>query len=123
LDFLDKSWVRLKIAFDVRDDLRKTDRPFQLPEDVQSMSADRKQVMTVCNLFANHGQSIEELAVYYHMDRSRVIAVLMQEGLLKEQRRRHCGPIRGGRRESDRAGWHTVTHEPWQAEINLSDLG
>jgi hypothetical protein len=58
--------------------------------------------MTLCNLFANHGQSIEELAVYFEMDRNRVISVLMQEGLLEDQRRRSGGGIKGGRRESDR---------------------
>lgn len=121
-NFLDKSWVRLKIAFDVRDDLRKADRPFQLPEDIQSMSADRKQVLTLCNLFANHGQTIEELAVYYSMDRSRVIAVLIHEGLLENQRRCSRGPIRGGRRQSDRSRRHTVSDNPLTTEIRLSDL-
>ena len=103
LDFLDKSWVQIKIAFDAQDGLRKTGRIFELPADSHSMPPDRKQLMTLCNLFANHGQSIEELAVYFEMDRSRVISVLLQEGLLEDQRRRGGGRIKGGRRESDRA--------------------
>jgi len=100
-NFIDKLWVRIKIAFDVRDGFRKTGKIFELPDDINTLSPDRKQLMTLCNLFANQGQSIEELAVYFEMDRSRVIAVLMQEGLLEDQRRRPGGGIKGGRRESD----------------------
>ena len=102
-NFIEKSWVQIKIAFDVRDGFRKTGKVFELPADVQTLSHDKKQRMTLCNLFANHGQSIQELAVYFEIDRSQVISVLMQEGLLKDQRRRSAGRIKGGRRESDRA--------------------
>ena len=102
-DFIDKSWIQIKIAFDVRDGFRRTGKTFELPEDVHSLSPDRKQRMTLCNLFANHDQSIEELAVYFEIDRSQVIAHLMLEGLLEDQRRKSGGRIKGGRRESDRA--------------------
>ena len=101
-NFIDKSWVQIKIAFDVRDGFRKTGKIFELPADIQTLSHDIKQRMTFCNLFANHGQSIEELAVYFTMDRSQVISVLIEEGLLHDQRRRSGGRIKGGRRESDR---------------------
>jgi hypothetical protein len=101
-NFIDKSWVQIKIAFDVRDGFRKTGKIFELPADIQTLSHDIKQRMTMCNLFANHGQSIEELAVYFTMDRSQVISVLIEEGLLQDQRRRSGGRIKGGRRESDR---------------------
>ena len=110
-DFLDKSWVQIKIAFDVRDGFRKSGRIFELPADIHSMSPDRKQLTTLCNLFANHGQSIEELAVYFEMDRNRVISALLQEGLLENQRRRGGGRIKGGRRESDRAISQTAPSE------------
>jgi len=107
-NFIDKSWVQIKIAFDVRDGFRRTEKLFELPADIQTLSHDTKQRMTMCNLFANHGQSIEELAVYFAMDRSRVISVLMEEGLLEDQRRRASGRIKGGRRESDRAISHAT---------------
>ena len=102
-NFIERSWVQIKIAFDVRDGFRKTDKTFELPADIHSMSPDRKQLMTLCNLFANHGQLIEELAVYFGMNRNQVISVLMQEGLLNDQRRHAGKRIKGGRRESDRA--------------------
>ena len=116
-NFIDKSWVQIKIAFDVRDGFRKTDKIFELPADMHTLSPDIKQLMTLCNLFANHGQSIEELAVYFEMDRSRVIAVLMLEGLLEDQRRRSGGRIKGGRRESDRALSQTVKSEGLQGGL------
>ena len=103
-NFIDRSWVQIKIAFDVRDGIKKTGKTFELPEDMNTLSPDRKQLLTLCNLFANHGQSFEELAVYFGMDRSQVISVLLQEGLLVDQRRRTHEPVRGGRRESDRNG-------------------
>lgn len=100
--FIDKTWVQIKIAFDVRDGFRKTDKIFELPADIQALSHDIKRRMTMCNLFANHGQSIEELAVCFTLDRSQVISVLLEEGLLRDQRRRSRGGIKGGRRASDR---------------------
>jgi len=102
-NFIDKSWVQIKIAFDVRDGFQKTGKVFELPDDIHTLSPSAKQRMTLCNLFANHDQSIDELAVYFEMDRTQVISVLIQEGLLKDQRRRSGGRIKGGRRESDRA--------------------
>jgi len=113
-DFLDKSWVRIKIAFDVRDGFRKTGKNFELPADIQTLSPERKQLMTLCNLFANHGQSIEELAVYFEMNRSRVISVLMEESLLEDQRQRAGVRIKGGRRESDLAISHAARDETLQ---------
>ena len=119
-NFIDKSWVQIKIAFDVRDGFRKTGKTFELPADIHELAPDRKQVMTLCNLFANHGQSIEELAVYFEMDRSRVIALLMLEGLLEDQRRRSGERIKSGRRESDRAQSQTVKGEVPQDELAFS---
>jgi len=121
-DFIDKSWIQIKIAFDVRDGFRRTGKTFELPEDIHSLSPDRKQLMTLCNLFANHGQSIEELAAYFEMDRSRVIALLIQEGLLEDQRRRSGGRIKGGRRESDRTHSKTVKSEGGQDGLAFSKM-
>ena len=58
-DFIDKSWVQIKIAFDVRDEFRKTGKVFELPDDIHTLSPGAKQRMTLCNLFANHAQSID----------------------------------------------------------------
>ena len=119
-DFIDKSWVQIKIAFDVRDGFRKTDKIFELPGDIQTLSPESKQRMTLCNLFANHGQSIEELAVYFTMDRSQVISVLIEEGLLQDQRRRSAERIKGGRRDSDRIRLQTVKSEGLRGKLTFS---
>lgn len=99
---LDRSWVQIKIAFDVRDGLKKTRKTFDLPDDVNTLSPDKKRLATLCNLFANHGQSIDELAICFEMHRNQVISALLQEGLLVDQRRRTPEPLKGGRRELDR---------------------
>jgi hypothetical protein len=101
--FIDKSWVLIKIAFDVRDGFVRTRKPFEVPVDINELSPARKQRITLCNLFANYEQSIEELAKYMEMDRKHVISMLIEEDLLKDQRRRTSVPIKGGRRECDRA--------------------
>ena len=101
---IEKSWVQIKIAFDVRDGIKKTGKVFELPDDMDTLSPDRKHVVTLCNLFANHGQSIQDLAVCFEMDRNQVISVLLQEGLLLDQRRRTHEPLKGGRRALDRTG-------------------
>ena len=118
--FVDKSWVKIKIAFDVRDGFRKTGKAFELPADIQSMPPERKQILTLCNLFGNHGQSIEELAAYFEMDRNRVISLLIQEGLLEDQRRRAPERITGGRRESDRTASPAATAEALPGGLALS---
>jgi hypothetical protein len=115
-----RTWVQIKIVFDVRDGFLKTGKVFELPADIHELSPDRKKQVTLCNLFANHGQSIGELAVYFEMDRSRVIAILMLEGLLKDQRRRSFGKVKSGRRESDRAPSQAVKSEVPQSEFDFS---
>jgi predicted transcriptional regulator len=117
---IEKSWVQIKIAFDVRDGTKKTGKTFELPEDMNTLSPDRKQLLTLCNLFANHDQSIEELAVYSGMDRSQVISVLLQEGLLVDQRRRTHEPVRGGRRDLDRTGSSAASTNASQDGLTFS---
>ena len=119
-NFVQKSWVQIKIAFDVRDGFQKTGKPFGLPADIQTMSPEGKRRVTLCNLFANHGQTIEELAAYFEMERSGVISVLMEEGLLEEQRRRSCGQIKGGRRATDRTGSSATQTDPPQEGTTFS---
>jgi hypothetical protein len=63
-----------------------------------------KQRLIICNLFANLSQSIDQVADYLSVSRNDVISVLIDEGLLKEQRKRHSRVFRHGRREADRSG-------------------
>ena len=106
LDFIDKSWVKLKIAFNVQDGLVRTGKTFEIPDNMQALSPSEKQRMTACNLFANHDQTIEQLAIYLETDRKLVIAILMEEGFLEDQRRRVNQKIKGGRRATDEVMVH-----------------
>jgi len=56
---------------------------------------------TICNLFRNLDHPIEDIARAYEMTPNRVISILLEEGLLRDQRRNRPDPIKGGRRQLD----------------------
>lgn len=102
LRLIESGWVRIKVALDVRDPLRPTRQPFELPEDFHELSIRKKRQLTICNLFANHGQAVGEISRYFEISPKEVVRTLIDEGLLKEQRRKRTEPIKNGRRETDR---------------------
>ena len=102
INLLATGWTKLKIAFDVKDPLLPTAKSFDLPENFQELSPGARLRLTICNLFANHSQSIEEIAQFLDATRSQVINILIQEGLLKEQRRKVEQKFKNGRRRADR---------------------
>lgn len=102
INLIGMGWTQLKIAFDVKDPLQPTGRSFDFPQDSQALSPDVRLRLTICNLYSNNGQSIEEIAQYFGVTRSQVITALIQEGLLKDQRRKMEQPFRNGRRRIDR---------------------
>jgi hypothetical protein len=95
------AWIRLLIAFDVRDPLKRTGKRYVLPEDFAQLDPQTKARATVCNLFANHKQRIDQVARLYEMSRADVISILLAEGLIEEKRRNPNATIKGGRRETD----------------------
>ena len=102
LSFLETIWIRTKIAFDVRDPLRNTEKGFEMPESFQELNPSAKKTVTICNLFTNHGQSVEQIAEYYHVPKSQVVATLIEEGFLKDQRKNQPQALTNGRRQTDR---------------------
>ena len=102
LNLIETGWTKLKIAFDVKDPLQPTGKSFDLPENFHELNQHTRRQLTICNLFSNHGQTIEEITQCFNATRSQVIAVLINEGLLKEQRRRAERQIKNGRRRIDR---------------------
>jgi len=102
INLLVTGWTKLKIAFDVKDPLQPTGKTFNLPENFQELSPDSRLRLTICNLFSNNSQSIEEIAQFLDATRSQVINILIQEGLLKEQRRKVGLQFKNGRRRTDR---------------------
>jgi hypothetical protein len=43
---------------------RLTERPFVVPENLETLDASQKRAVAICNLFANQKQSITETAVH-----------------------------------------------------------
>ena len=103
LSLIEMSWTKLKIAFDVQDPIQPSGKKFEMPHSFHNLDPESKRTLTICNLFANNDQSVEEIADYFRVTRSQVVRILMTEGFLKEQRKREQRAIRNGRRQSDSA--------------------
>jgi hypothetical protein len=102
LSFIEDCWTRLKISFDVQDPIQPTGKFFEMPQSFHELDPKIKKTLTVCNLFANNNQSVEQIAEYFHVPKRQVIRILLGEGFLKEQRTGQQRAIRNGRRQSDR---------------------
>ena len=96
LRIIKDAWIRTLIAFDVRDPLKRIETPYVLPEDLSGLQPEAKLRATICNLFGNLRQPIEDIAKTYEMTPNRVVSILLEEGLIKEQRRNYADPIKGG---------------------------
>ncbi len=94
-------WIRLLILFDVKDPLKSIRKKFDLPENFPELELAEKRRLGICNLYANQNYSIAEIARYYEMSRTDVVAVLMKEGFIEDQRQTVATPIKGGRRKID----------------------
>lgn len=103
LNLIESAWIQLKIAFDVRDPHEVTDQTFEMPGNLHELDPTSKRRLTICNLFANLDQSIDQIVDYLHVPRSDVVSMLIEEGLMKEQRKRPAEVFRNGRRQSDQA--------------------
>jgi len=85
-----KYWTQLVIAFDsgyTLDGFKKTEKNFQLPENLLQFEARLKRELTICNLFSNQNQSISSIARVLDTNYGRVVATLIDHGFIKERRR------------------------------------
>ena len=103
LQIIKDAWIRTLVAFDVRDPLKRTDAPYVFPEDCSELQPERRLRATICDLFGNLGQPIEDIGRDYEMTPNQVVSVLIEEGLIKNQRLNRATPIKGGRRQIDRS--------------------
>jgi hypothetical protein len=71
---------------------RLTERPFVVPENLETLDASQKRAVTICNLFANQKQSITEIAKVLDIKPFMVVSALIQRGLI-EERRNHLQPV------------------------------
>ena len=98
---LKQAWIRLLIAFDVKDPLKRIRKKFDLPENFYELEPAEKRRVGLCNLYANQNYSVDEIARYYDMPRTDVVAVLIEEGFIEDRRPSAATPIKGGRRKID----------------------
>jgi hypothetical protein len=85
-----KYWTQLLIAFDrgyTLDGFKKTEKNFQLPENLIRFEARLKRELTICNLFSNQYQSISSIARVLDMNYGQVVTTLIDHGFIKERRR------------------------------------
>jgi hypothetical protein len=101
LRLIKNAWIRTLIAFDVQDPLRRTGKAFVLPDNFNSLDVQSKTRASICNLFGNLQQPIDQLARLYDMPRDRVVSILLEERLLEDKRQNRSDVIKGGRRRTD----------------------
>jgi len=78
---------------------------YVLPEELSELQPEGKLRATMCNLFGNLRQPIEDIAKTHETTPKQVISILVEEGLIKEQRRNRADPIKG---EDDRLTVHPL---------------
>jgi len=101
LRIIRETWIRTLVAFDVRDPLKRNDAPYVFPADFSELEPEARLRATICNLFGNLQQPISDIARTYEMTPNQVVSILVEEGLLRDQRRNPPAPIKGGRRQID----------------------
>jgi hypothetical protein len=71
-----------------RDGFQLTQKVFVLPANPTSLDPVRKRKVTVCNLFANHEQSIVDIVRLLDERHENVVNILLGEGLIHERRKK-----------------------------------
>ena len=101
LRLIKNAWIRTLIAFDVHDPLKRTGKAYVLPDDFNLLDTQSKTRASICNLFGNLQQPIDQLARLYNLRRDQVISILLDEGLLEDKRQNRSDRVKGGRRRTD----------------------
>ena len=79
-------WSQLLVAFDPNftvEGFEKTGKAFSLPEGISEYEPGLKRRHTICNLYANQGQSMSTIAKVLDISCGRVVTTLIEEGLIK----------------------------------------
>ena len=87
--FLRKARRHLLIAFGERytvEGFEKTQKKFQTPENFSLLDPGTKRKLTICNLFANQDQSLWSIAHVLDAPITKVVSILIENGLIKERR-------------------------------------
>jgi hypothetical protein len=84
-------WTHLLIAFDDNytvEGFEKTQKKFNLPDNIDELDPETKRKVTICNLFANQNSSIQEIVRVLDSSLHQVIPTLIEYQLIKERRRK-----------------------------------
>ena len=104
---LRKTWTHLLITFYDNytiEGFEKTNKKFELPDDLVGLDAATKRRVTICNLFANQNLSIREIEKLLDSSLHQVVPALIDQGLVKERRRN-----RGQRGPENSKASHSAT--------------
>ena len=104
---LRKTWTHLLITFYDNytiEGFEKTNKKFELPDDLVGLDAATKRRITICNLFANQNLSILEIVKLLDSSLHQVVPALIDQGLVKERRRN-----RGQRGPENSKASHSAT--------------
>jgi hypothetical protein len=86
-------WILMLITLNESYALKRTGKTFELPLNHNQLGPDLKRKLTICNLFANQNQPLNNIERLLDVSRALVISTLIEEGLIKERRKRGNRPM------------------------------
>jgi len=99
-------WTHLQITFSDNytvEGFERTNKKFELPPNLAESDPATKRKLTICNLFANQNLSIFEIVHVLDSSLHQVVPALIDNGLIKERRRRNRVNGEGRSTKSDAA--------------------
>ena len=81
--------------FQDRDVFQIREGRFILPEDTSYLDPKTKRAITICNLFVNHHLNVSEIVRVLDEDRSNVLLVLINKGIIRDRREGQTKPPDG----------------------------
>src|SRR5690349_7934477 len=110
--FIHKIWNHLLIAFDTNytsEGFERTQKKFEVPEDLQQLDPKLKRILTICNLYANQKLSMWSIAQVLDISLGSVVSTLIEQGLIKDRRKERSKKLKNERRQDSH---HCITNEP-----------
>ncbi len=70
-----------------RDEFQRTDKTFQLPENLESLDAMTRRRVAICSLFVHQNVPVRHISRILGIEYGMVVKTLLDEGLVLERRR------------------------------------
>jgi hypothetical protein len=112
--FFHRIWNQLLIAFDTNytpEGFERTQKTFNVPEDLRQLDPKLKRIVTICNLFANQKHSMWSIAQVLDISPGLVVSSLIEQGLIKDRRKERLKKLRNERRQQSP---RCITKKPGQ---------